>query len=778
MSRAVGSSPKRTEDPRLLRGEGRFVDDIEPAGTLHAAFVRSPHPHARIGGIDVARARALPGVSAVLTLADLPEALQRAPMPHLVPAAAIQQPRTAWALARDEVCFAGEAVAVVLAEDRYVAEDGAALVEVAYEPLPAVADCRDALAPGAPLAHTDAESNVVTAMTIAYGDPDPAFARAEHVTRVRLFQHRGVCHAMEGRAVLAEPDRAGDGLVLWTAGQAPHNIRRMLVDALDLDEDRVRVVCPDVGGGFGPKGVAYPEEAAIAGCALRLGAPVKWIEDRREHFMVTDQERDQWWDVEAAVDADGRILAIRGTLLHDSGAYLPWGLILPYIAATTFPGPYVIPHLRLDVSVVFTNKVATTPLRGAGRPQAVFAMERLMDRLAQELGLTRDEVRRRNLIGPEQMPYEVGLTYRDGSAVVYDSGDYPACQAAALERADWEGFASRRREALQRGAYRGIGFANYVEGTGLGPFEGAQVRITPAGRVSLVTGAAPQGQGHQTTLAQVCADALGVEVSDVDVLTGDTGRIGFGVGTFASRSAVNAGSSTHEAATQVRRQVLEMAADELEAAPEDLEIVERRVRVRGSREPSVGLGELARKAAGQPGFSLQPGASAGLAATAYFTPQRATYSNGTHVAEVEVDAETGEVTVCRYTVAHDAGRLINPMIVEGQVIGGVAHGIGNALYERMVYDGAANPVTLSLQDYLLPTAATIPAIDLVHLETPTPLNPLGVKGVGEGGTIPAPAAIASAVEDALAPLGVRIAETPLTTDRVGDLVADAVEEAS
>ncbi len=532
----------------------------------------------------------------------------------------------------------------------------------------------------------------------------------------------------------------------------------------------MRVVTPDVGGGFGPKGSFYPEYANVAVASRLLTRPVKWIEDRRENFLATHQERDQYWDMEIAVDANAKIIGVRGQLIHETGAYVPWGIVLPWITATTVPGPYVIPHFKLEVVSVFTNKIQTTPVRGAGRPEAVTTMGRLMDRVARELKLDPAEVRRRNFIQPEQMPYKVGIIFRDGRPVTYDSGDYPACQAQALAAAGYDGFAQRQLEARKSSRYLGIGIANAVEATGLGPYEGATVRVSTSGKIVVYTGATPQGQSHKTTLAQIAADQLGVDIDDITVVTADTASISLGMGTFAARTAVNAGSSVHLAAIEVAAKAKKIAAAMMECMGDDLELADGYVRLKSAPDVRKSLREIAVKAIGTPGFSMAGELSPGLEHTAYFTPEQSVYSNGTHVAEVEVDTETGSVKIVRYTVAHDCGRVINPMVVDGQVVGGVAHGIGNALFERMVYDDNAQPVSTNFGEYLLPLATDVPDIDLVHLETPSPLNPLGMKGAGEGGTIPAIAAIISAVESALAPFGVTIAEAPITPQRIVELL--------
>jgi len=503
-----------------------------------------------------------------------------------------------------------------------------------------------------------------------------------------------------------------------------------------------------------------------------LGRPVKWIEDRRENFLATHQERDQYWDVEIAVDLNAKIIGVRGQLIHETGAYVPWGIVLPWITATTVPGPYVIPHFKLDVVSVFTNKIQTTPVRGAGRPQAVVTMERLVDRVARELSLDPAEVRRRNFIQPEDMPYKVGIIFRDGRPVTYDSGDYPTCQAGALDAAEYESFGARQAAARQEGRYIGIGISNAVEATGLGPYESATVRVATNGRIVCYTGATPQGQAHKTTLAQIVADQLGVDIAQIDVVTGDTAGVSLGIGTFAARTAVNAGSSVHVAAAAVAQKAKKLAAGMMECLEEDLELAGGYVRSKSHPDVRKSLREIATKSIGMPGFSMAGGLPPGLEHTAHFTPEQSTYSNGTHVAEVEVDIETGAVKILRYTVAHDCGRVINPLVVDGQVIGGVAHGIGNALFERMVYDENAQPVSTNFGEYLLPMSTDVPRVDIVHFETPSPLNPLGIKGAGEGGTIPAIAAVASAVEKALEPFGVNISEVPITPQRIVELLGE------
>jgi carbon-monoxide dehydrogenase large subunit len=567
---------------------------------------------------------------------------------------------------------------------------------------------------------------------------------------------------MECRGLVAVPDPLEDRLTVWSSTQMPHAAKRMLCDLLGLNERQLRVVTPDVGGGFGPKLVFYPEDVAIAVAARRLGHPVKWIEDRREHFVATTQERDQFWDVEMAIDGHGIIQAVRGLLVHDHGAWTARGVNVPQGAVSAMPLAYVVPAYRMAVKVAATNKVAVTPIRGAGQPQGVFAMERLLDRAAVALGIGRDEIRRRNLVPAARMPYATPQRTRGGIAVTLDSGDYPRCQQMALDGSAWTDFPARRAAARAAGKHRGIGLANYVEGTGRGPFEHVSVRIEPSGRIFVATGAAAMGQSTGTMLAQIVAEQLGGDMTNIDVTSGDTAAAPAGLGGSNSRQAVMAGSSAHAAAVRVRRKVLEVAGELLEVAPADLEIEGRGVCVKGVKEMGLTLDAVARAVAGQAGFILPGSGGPGLAASEEVVIDTMTYANGSAVAEVEVDIETGAVSIVHLTFAHDCGRALHPRIVEGQLMGGIAHGIGNALFEFMAFDENAQPLTTTLADYLLVTATEMPPVTILHLESPTPLNALGIKGVGEAGVIPIPAAIASAIEDALSEYGVTIDRLPLS----------------
>jgi len=761
----MGRAVTRIEDSNLLRGAGRFIDDIGLPGLLHACFVRSPVAHARLARIDADKARALPGVRAVLTYRDLRPHLTCDRVPLALPVAAIRFHVDPRYLADDELCYVGEPVALVVAESRATAEDAASLVVLDYEPLPAVLDPREGLKPGAPKARLDCPDNLVAHWIVGYGDVEAAFARAAHRVAQTFRMHKGGGHSIEARGVVARFDRLENLLTVWDSTQMPHKAKRVLVDALGLTEQQVRVIAPDVGGGFGPKNPFYPEELVIPAAAILLDRPLKWVEDRRESFTATNHERVQEWEVEAAADSHGRLLAIRGHFRHDHGAFTPSGLSLPQNATTNLLGPYVLPALKLEVSACLTNMVAATSTRGAGRPQGTFVMERLLDCIAGELGLAREAVRQRNLVRPEQMPYVTRVVTRDGLPMTYDSGDYPECQRRALAAAGYADFPARREAARREGRLIGIGLSNYVEGTGRGPFESATVRIGPSGKIVVSTGAAAQGQGTHTMLAQLAADAFGVRPDEIHVTSGDTAASPLGHGAYASRQAVVAGNAVHLAARMVAEKARQAAAAMLEVAADDLELSDGTVRVKGADLKRT-LGQIAHALSGVAGFSLPANITPGLAASFDYQPPAITYTNGSHVVEVEVDADTGRVTLTRYIVVHDCGRMINPMMVEGQVHGGVAHGVGMTLYEWMRFDETGQPLTVTFADYLLPTSDCMPTIEIHHMESPTPLNPLGVKGAAESGTIGAPPAIVSAIEDALRPLNVRITELPVTPDRL------------
>jgi len=775
MASLIGARLPRLEDHPLLVGKGRYIDDIAAPGAWHAAFVRSPHPHAAIRKLDAAAALALPGVQAVLTLDDLaPALIQRRMLRHSNSGTPLDR-YWSFALADGEVSYVGEAVAIVLADNRYLAEDAAALVAVDYDELPAVADCRQSGAPGAPAVRRELNSNIAATYKVAYGDADAAFAKAAHVFHEELWQHRGAAHPIEGRGLIAEWRGDNESMTVWASTQKAHDLFQSLTALLGFDESRLRVVTPDVGGGFGPKLCIYPEDIAVVAAAKLVGRSIKWIEDRREHFTNAAQERDQYWSLDIAVDAGGRLLGVRGRLVHDLGAYALQDVNIPYNSASMMSGPYMLPALSMEVAIAATNKTPVSSVRGAGYPQAAFAMERLMDRVARELKLDRAELRRRNLIPAEKMPYTKPLKARSGASMQYDSGDYPASQAQVLAAAKWGDFPQRQAAARERGRYLGIGLAHGIKGTGRGPFESGLVRVSNTGRVSVFTGAAALGQGLGTVLAQICASELGLRAQDIKVVPGDTGGIMLGLGAFASRQTVTAGSSVLLAARAVAEKAKKLASHVLEAAEHDLELVDGAVRVVGAPQLCVKLGELARILKGAPGYGYPPDVDPGLDAGVNWRTDALAYANACHVAEVEVDVDTGGVRILNYVALQDSGVLINPMLVDGQVQGGVAHGIGNALLEWMGFDASAQPVTTTFADYLLPGAMEVPAMTTLYKETPSPLNPLGAKGAGEVSTIPTAAAVISAIEDALQPFAVRIAQTPVTPAKLVELIHAAVK---
>ncbi len=773
MPSLIGSRITRLEDEPLLRGEGRFVDDIALPGLLHVAFVRSPHPHALIRGIDKQAALDLPGVHAVLTLDDIAKVMTNRRMVRVSNSGMPLDKAWLYALANGEVCYVGEPVALVVADSRYTAEDAAAIVAVDYEIQPFVADVRKS-ASGPPV-RRELNTNVITTYKVSFGDTDAVFAKAAHVFKQELWQHRGAAHSIEARGTVAEIRAADGGITVHASTQKAHDLQQTLTTLLDMDES-LRVAAPDIGGGFGAKLCVYSEDVAVVAAAKLLNRSLKWIEDRREYFTNAVHERDQYWALEIAADAEARVLGIRGKLLHDTGAYTVQDPNIPYNSASTMSGPYAIPALNIDVTIAMTNTTPVSSVRGAGYPQASFAMERLLDLVSREMKLDRAEVRRRNLIPPQKMPYQKPIKARSGVTIQYDSGDYPACQAEALAAIGWDDFRTRQEAALKNGRHLGIGLSHGVKGTGRGPFESGLVRISRTGKITVFTGASAMGQGLGTALAQIAASQLGVSVEQINVVAGDTAGVSLGLGGFASRQTVTAGSSVHLAAKAVADKAKKVASHMLEAAEHDLELAGGEVRVVGAPQLNVKLAEIARILQGAPGYGFPPGVDPGLEASVMHRTDPLAYANACHAAEVEVDVETGEVKILRYVALQDSGVLINPMMVEGQVHGGVAHGIGNAFYEWMGYDDAGQPVTTTFADYLLPTATEVPMLETLYKETPSPLNPLGVKGVGEAGTIPAAAALISAVEDALTPFNVRIGHVPLTPMKLLDMIRSAAQK--
>lgn len=769
-----GKPLTRNEDPRLLRGEALFVDDVQLPNTLHAAFLRSPHAHARLLSIDTVAAKARPGVQAVILAEDLGAYWQ--PGPLLVPPPPIEgmifRQRCQVPLAKGVVRHLGEPIAMVLAESRYTAEDALADIAVEYEPLPAVGDLEAALAPGATRVHEDLPDNIASEVRQARGDYEAARRAAHRVIRRRFLYDRGASHPMETRGIVAEWDRRADRMTVWDTTQAPVVIRNGLAAMLGLSERQLRVIAPNIGGGFGPKMMMfYPEEVLIPWAAKRLGRPVKWIEDRLEHFTATTHERSQIHDAEIALDAEGRILGVQDHFLHDAGAYDPYGLTVPINSQCTLLGCYVVPAYDSTFRAVFTNRTLVTPYRGAGRQHGVFVMERLLDIAARELGIDRAEIRRRNFIPPDAFPYKQGVIYQDFSSLTYDSGNYEPILDIALREIGYADFIARiQPEARARGRALGLGLVCYVEGTGIGPYEGARVQVQSSGKVTLATGMGSQGQGHGTAFAQLVAEQVGCDPRDVEVTTGDTDQFQWGVGTFASRGAVVAGSATHEAAKIVRQKILKTAAGHFECAEEDLVIADGAVHIAGVEAKRITLGELANLANPLRG-AVTPGTEPGLEATSYFGPAMGATASGVHAMIVEVDPLTMIPRVQRYVVVHDCGTVINPLILAGQIHGGVAQGIGNAFFEKLEWTAEGQLLNATLADYLLPTALDVPRMELHHTVTPSPLNPLGTKGAGEAGAIPVGALYAQALEDALRlpERGVEILEIPLSPSRLWEI---------
>ena len=770
----AGAIVRRREDPRLLTGAGAFVDDLKVANALHAVIVRSPHAHARITAVDLDGCRQHAGVAGAWAFADFAGSLKPLPISGMAPAPLQArvgfQIKTAaqYPLAMDTARYVGEPVAILVARDPYVVQDALDLARVSYEARPAILDVEAGLRPGTPLVHDAWGDNVAVAFRHAIGDVEGALRGAAVVVRERLRMHRSAGVPLEPRAVLAVPEPRG-GITVWASTQMPHLLQRALIDALGWPAHQVRVVAPDVGGGFGTKCSIFPEDVLVPLLAARLRRPVKWVETRREHFLAASHSREQLHDAELAATRDGQVLALRDRFLLDQGAYNPWGIVQPYNTVAHMLGPYRVRHFAVEGRSVVTNKTPHAPYRGAGRPEAVFVMDRMLDRLAHELGLDPAEVRRRNLVRADELPYDVGLLYRDGHPLVYDSGDFPAALEAALDAVDYDAFRKEQALLRERGVYRGIGISAYVEGTGIGPYEGAVVRLDGSGKAVVATGACSQGQGHETVFADLAAGALGLAPDDVTVVGGDTAAIPFGVGTFASRSTVLAGNAIVDAGRKVREKLVRAAAALLEARQDDLEVAGGRVFVRGVPDRALPFARIVQ--ASLPTFAGPGVAEPDFAATSYVTVPTVTYASAVHVVVVDVDPETGRVSVVRYVVSHDCGRVLNPTLVEGQIQGGVAQGIGGGLFEALVYDDAGQLLTATLMEYPLPTATDVPGVELRHLECPSPRNPLGVKGVGEGGAISGPAAISNAIEDALRPFGLRVLEVPLHPAKLRALLA-------
>jgi carbon-monoxide dehydrogenase large subunit len=770
----VGQSILRREDQRLLTGTGQFVADLKLPGMLHAVFVRSQVAHGRIRGVDLSAALSSPGVVYAIAGPDLAKVLPpvsdtQLALPKkwttLVQHKFLnpQQPL----LAHDKVRHVGEAIAVIIAESRYQGEDAAELVTVDIETLDAVVDPESGISEVAPILHEQYATNLIGDFTVKKGNVDAALNSAPHRLKRRFYHHRYGALPMECRGVVSSYDRRTDNITIWSSCQVVHWLRREASTVLAMPEARIRSLALDVGGGFGVKGHVYPEDLLVPYLAREIGRPIKWIEDRHEHFMSACHSRDQIHDVEIGFDDDGRLIAFRDDFFVDCGAWNPIGSGIAYNTAVHLPGPYKFDHFSVRSRIVTTNKVPNAPYRGAGRPEATFAMERMMDLIGRELNLDPAVVRIRNMIPASEMPYSLGIPYRDGEPIVYDSGNYPESLRLALEAiGGLEAFRERQRAAKAEGRYLGLGLGCYVEGTGVGPFEGATIRIDPAGKVYLAGGACAQGQGMETIFSQIVADAWQVHPKDVIVTLADTSGISIGFGTIASRSTVTLSGAIHAATEILRKKVFAIAANILECSPDDLELRNGAVGLLGVPGREITLANIAKAA--RPGWDngRPAGMTAGLEETAYFEPPTVTWAYATHAAIVEIDAALGRLEIEKYVIVHDCGTVVNPMLVDGQIHGGFVQGLGGAMLEEFGYDSEGQLLTGSFMDYLCPNASDVPYLDLIHMHFPSPLNPLGVKGVGEGSAIAPPVVIANAVSDALSERGVEFNSTPVRPEQI------------
>ena len=775
-TRYFGERIKRNEDPRLLTGRALFVDDVNLPGMAHIAFVRSPYAHARIKSIDVSAAKDLPGVFAIYTAADLGSYWRTGILNVGLPPIkdAVFNERLHPILAKDKVRHVGEPVACVVAISRYVAEDAVNRIAVDYESLPVNIDPRKALEKDAALLHEDLKDNVAAHVVQQKGNYDKAKAQADLVIAREFFYDRGTAAAMENRGIVADWDAKAGKLTIWDTTQAPVIIRNGIAGMLGLSEHQVRVVAPFIGGGFGPKILMfYPEEMLLPWIAMQLHRPVKWIEDRSENFYSTTQERGQFHQSEMALKKDGTILGVKDVFWHDNGAYDPYGLTIPINTQCTLLNMYLVPNYYSEFTAVFTNKPMTSPYRGAGRQHGIYVMERLLDVASRELGIDKVAIRRKNLIPPDQFPHKHGIIFQDFSELTYDSGNYEPMLDQVLKLIEYDRFYSEiKPQAGKQGKKLGLGFVCYVEGTGIGPYEGARVQVQANGRVSVSTGIGTQGQGHFTSYAQVAAEQLGVPVDQIDLVTGDTDQFHWGVGTFASRGAVVAGNAIHAASKRVREKILAKAVEEFEGevTPDKLELVDGKVQILGAPETAIPLGELAQRANPMRG-AVKPGTEPGLEATDYFGPEMGATAGGVHAMIIEIDPETMMLEIKKYVTVHDCGNVINPLILDGQIQGGIAQGIGNAFFEQLMFDDMGQIVNASFMDYLLPGASDVPRIEVEHQVTVSPLNPMGVKGAGEAGAIPVGPLFAQAIEDALDIEGFELNEIPLSPNRLWELVS-------
>ena len=765
----IGAPIKRRDDPRLIQGLAHYVDDFNPPGTLHMALARSPYGKANVRSVDVSKAAAAEGVVAVYTYEET-KGIGPVPVGGLVPDAKVpEQP----ILADKQVLFAGEPVVAVVAETRYGASDAAALVEIDYEPLDAVVDLEAALEPGSTKVHDDYESNEAFKWGIAGGDVEAGMKEADVIVKEKMTNARVAPLALEPRGVLAHYLPGEDKMTLWTSTQVPHKVRTLVAGQIGMPENRMRVIAPEVGGGFGSKLNIYREEALAAFVSRELGVPIKWVESRSENFLTTIHGRGQVGEIEMGLKNDGTITAFRYNVLADCGAYYQLLTVAIFtLTGLMLPGPYKIANIEMNATGVFTNKVATDAYRGAGRPEATYILERMMDIAANELGMDPVEIRRKNFPDKSEFPFSTS------AGLSYDSGDYHLALDRALEAADYPAMRAQQEEARKDGRYLGIGFSTYVEICGMGPsaalggqgWESARVRVEPSGKATVFSGASPHGQGQQTSFAQIVADGLGIDANDVTVVHGDTDVVPYGVGTFGSRGTVVGGSAVVYARDKVRAKMAKFAALEFEADANDIEFEDGKVFVKSAPEKSAGFAEVAMLAYNA--LALPEDTEPGLEETHFFEPSNFTFPFGTHIVLAEVDPETGDVEILRYVAVDDVGNMINPLLVHGQIHGGIAQGTGQALEEEMLYGEGGQPLNASFMHYALPKANRLPRFELLHTTTPTDVNPLGAKGVGEAGTIGSTPAVVNAVLDALSPFGITHIDMPLRPERVWRAIAE------
>jgi aerobic carbon-monoxide dehydrogenase large subunit len=767
----VGMPIKRREDPRLITGTATYVDDLHLPGLTYMAVLRSPYAHARIARLDTQATGQDRHVLAVLTGEDIKE------VPGPLPIADVELPDLKlpkhYPLAVGKVRHVGEPVAAVVATDRYAARDALDLIVVDYDPLPAAVDMEKALLTDAPVIHEMWEDNLAYTFSMSAGDIDKAFREAEVTVGLRIHNQRVIPLAMEARGVAAQYHAASRSLEVWSSTQMPHILRTLLANMLHLPENRVRVIAPEVGGGFGSKADVYAEEVLVAHLAVRLRRPVKWMEERRENFLGTIHGRDQIQNAELAAKRDGTITGLRARVLADMGAYFQFFTPgIPTLTGLLAPGCYKIPNYRFDLRGVFTNKTPTDAYRGAGRPEATHLIERMVDRLAMELNIDPVEVRRKNFPQPAEFPFATA------AGLSYDSGNYQASLDKLVGLIDYRRFREEQASLRQQGKYQGIGISTYVEICGIGPssaistggWESATVRVEPTGKVTVLTGASPHGQGQETTFAQIVADELGVDIDDVTVVHGDTAMVQYGIGTFGSRAAAVGGAALMLSLGKVKDKSKRLAAQMLEASPADMVFEEGKIYVRGSPDRAVTFFQVAKAA--YRGLNLPPDTEPGLEATSSFEPSNFTFPFGAHACIVEVDGETGDIAIKRYVAVDDCGRVLNPLLVDGQVHGGIAQGLAQALFEEVVYDENGQLVTGTLMDYAVPKASFLPHFETDRTVTPSPVNPLGVKGVGEAGTIACSPAVVNAVVDALSHLGVRHLDMPLKPEKIWHILQE------